>query len=218
MSARELEERFTRIEKAAEESGSFVVTSVLANEGNETYRISMELEPFVALLKHCRPPVLYVFADKFDARQTFEAWWEIDGEDAEDAALMAEPRVRQMIRQASRFESQIGTVLASFFVGNVLHSCFEQADWLTRFEEEAEELEAQLVEERRRRENGDLAREDTERRTYAKTLCEHPTFNEGRPSREKRIYLAESLFPDLDRMMILRIVDEAANMHWMNSK
>ncbi len=53
---------------------------------------------------------------------------------------------------------------------------------------------------------------------YAKTLCEHPKFNDGRPSREKRIYLAESLFPDLDRMLILRIVDEAANMHWMNTK
>ena len=53
---------------------------------------------------------------------------------------------------------------------------------------------------------------------YAKTLCEHPKFNDGRPSREKRIYLAESLFPDLDRMLILRIVDEAANMLWMNTK
>jgi hypothetical protein len=53
MSARELDERFARIEKAAEESGCFVVTSVIAGERQGTYRVSMGLEPFLALLK-CR--------------------------------------------------------------------------------------------------------------------------------------------------------------------
>lgn len=218
MSARALEERFARIEKAAEESGSFVVTSVIAGERHETYRVSMELESFLALLKHCRPPVLYLFADKFDARETVETWWEIDEDDEDDAARMAEPRVREMIRKASRYEGQTGTVLASFFVGHVIHSCYEEAEWLTEFEEQADDLEEHLADDRRRMENGESAREDAERRRYAKTLCEHPKFNDGRPSREKRIYLAESLFPDLDRMMILRIVDEAASMHWLNAK
>jgi hypothetical protein len=218
MQLRNLEKRLSRIEQAAEESSSFVVTSVLTSERNETYRVSMDIEPFLALLAHTRPSVLYVFADKFDARQVLEAWWEIDEDDAEDRALIAEPRVRQMTGQVSHFEGQIGTILASFFVGNVLHSCFEQTDWLTEFEREADALQTQLAEDRRRRENGDFAREEAESRRYAKSLCEHPKFNEGRPSREKRIYLAESLFPDLERGAILRIVEEAANMHWLNSK
>lgn len=119
---KELEWRFDGIKKTAEENGSFPVTGVLSNERQETYRVSMDLESFTELLRHCKPPVVYFFADKFDARRTFEAWWEIDEEDEEDAALMAEPSVRQMTRQAARFDRQTGTVLASFFVGNVLHS------------------------------------------------------------------------------------------------
>jgi hypothetical protein len=213
MEAEKLEDRFALVESTARESGSFIVTAVLPREDSVGYRVQMSLEQFLLLLSHCRPRVVYAFADEFDSRDSLLASLEVS--DDNEAVVTARPDVKSLMKQAARHNGQLGSFLAGFLVDGVLHTVFEQTEWLDEFETRADDIEVLLNNQRQQELSQSSAAETAKTREHAKKLCGHPKFNDGRPSREKREYLARSLFPELDRAEISRVVEEATNMSWL---
>jgi hypothetical protein len=52
-------------------------------------------------------------------------------------------------------------------------------------------------------------------RQKAEVLAMHPAFNAGRTSFDKRVFLAENLFPNLDPATLHRITKRAENLEWL---
>lgn len=213
MAVEKLEERFRQIERVAHDSGSFIVNAILPCKDSTAYRVQMSLEQFLSLLSHCRPRVVYAFADEFEARDSLLAYLQVSEDDT--ATVTARSDVKSLMKQASHHNGQLGSFLSGFIVDGVLHTVFEQTEWLDEFESRADDLETLLDEHRQRQLDQYSATEAARIREHAKMLWEHPKFNDGRPSREKREYLARSLFPDLGRAEISGVVEEATNMSWL---
>lgn len=218
MSQITLDEQHTQIVAAAENGNTLVMQTMVKIPAATAYTVSLDFQSFVKLLAHSKPTALYLLAVAFDPRGDLESWWEIDEDDEDDKALMRDAKVKQFIRKMGH-AGEIGSLMASFIVDGVLHTLYADAEWYTELEKQAEELKSQVYVARERKEDEEGRKMTALVREHAKTLCEHPKFTEGRPSKEKRPYLDESLFTDLETHLIYRVVDEASNMAWlMNSK
>jgi hypothetical protein len=211
-----LETVFERIVSAVRESGGVIVQSMLRADSDPGYRVNLSLQDFLLLVGHCRPRVVYAFADKFDARESLLIHLEIEDDDADD--FMAKPEVKAIIEQAASHNGELGSFIVNFFADGVLHTVCERASWVAEFEESADALQQSLDEQGWMRNEEREALESEDFRAKAKQLCEHSKFNDGRPSHDKRSYLARSLFPDVDGTDIHRIVNEATNMSWLAEK
>jgi hypothetical protein len=212
--AETLETRLLRIEHAANEYDCLITNAVLLTDESVGHRVQLSLDEFITLLRHCRPRVVYLFADKFDSRDSLLAYLEIDEDD--DPEFAESPRVMALVKHHAHRNGELASCLASFMFDGILHTVFEQTVWLDEFEMRADELEILLADERRQKNERDLKRYVQTTREHAKMLCENPKFTDGRPSREKRTYLARSLFPDLSSQEIHALVDEATNMDWLS--
>ncbi|WP_244786024.1 hypothetical protein [Cupriavidus pauculus] len=214
MSQVTLDEQRTQIVAAAEKGNTLVVPTVVKIETTAAYTVSLDFEAFLKLLVHSKPTAMYLLAVTFDPQEDLESWWDIDEDDEDDKALMRDAKVKRFIHNMGH-AGEIGSLMASFIVDGVLHTLYADAEWYTEIEKQAEELKSQLYVARERREDEEDKKMKALVREHAKTLCEHPKFAEGRPSKEKRTYLAESLFPSLETYLIYRVVDEASNMAWL---
>jgi hypothetical protein len=215
-----LEHSVREIESAVREVGSFLLDTVPQTERQEDYRVALPRESFLELLKHCKPRIVYTYKNEFDARQSIVTQLlpvTEEGGEAQ-AELLADPRVAPLVERFSRHNGQVDSFVATFVVDGVLHSIYERTAWVEALEEQLDELEAVLEAER---EDDDEEEDEVDRervRDYATRLCENPKFTEGRPSREKRIYLTRSLFPELTDLEVSEVVEEATNMTWLHGK
>jgi hypothetical protein len=95
----------------------------------------------------------------------------------------------------------------------------ENAEWYNNFEEEAKALAEKIDEENEvAREEARCLLQNAERNKRAvmvKKLMEDSRFLSGRPSVQKRILLAQTLFPDLDHGTVRVIVSEADSELWL---
>ncbi|MGO6943184.1 hypothetical protein [Rhizobium johnstonii] len=104
-----------------------------------------------------------------------------------------------------------------------MHGIVETADWFDDFEEEAEALADVRADEfraefDREQEAERQQREDDEKRRLApivKKLVADPRFVAPKISAAKRITLAETLFPDVDRTTIKKVVEKAVAEIWL---
>lgn len=210
-----LEDRYLGLVQAASECGSLIASAVLLSKDNSDYQVQLPLEEFISVFRHCRPRMLYVVADQFEARAALVAYLEIDEEDEEE--FFGRPEARAMIKRVVHRDGELASLLASFVFDGVLHSVFEQTKWLDEFESRADELDTLLANEGHQQEEHVIKITAAKISEQAKALCAHVKFNDGRPSKEKRIYLARFLFPDLDRRELHDLVEEATNMDWLKS-
>jgi hypothetical protein len=217
MLTQELEARFAKLGQTAKDSGSFVVAATLPAEEDDKYQVQLELDVFMSLLSACRPRVLYVHRYGFEARASLAPWFQLDDEEEGTEREDDPPSIAELLGQVARYEGELCSFMASFFVDGVRHTAYEGTGWLNKFQDDAREAVEALNEERQREDDAESELDAAKTREYATTLSEHPKFNEGRVSREKREYLAQSLFPDLDDMEISGVVDEATNMNWLKT-
>jgi hypothetical protein len=233
LSIETLEAHFESIRQAAQDSASFVVDAVLSSEHQEGFQIVLPLDSFIGLLKSCKPRVIYAFANPFNTRDALselllasddEADDDVDGQMDEEGRsdkenrLLADARVAALVEAFEGFDGQIESFIASFVVEGVLHTVYEKSDWAENFQNGVDELNALLRVELTESRGAEYEVNQAKTRECAQTLSTHPKFIEGRPSREKREYLARSLFPELSESEIFAIVDEATNMQWLNSR
>lgn len=232
MSKETLKTRFEKIEHVTKQSDSHIVEAVLRSETEPGYRVQLSLDAFIGLIGKVKPRIVYAFSNTFSARDGLLAELlpdadddDEEGEEDEDGdsapsekQLLADSKVAPVLKRFASYDGQVESFLASFVVDGVIHSVYEQEQWGLEFDEAVDELKTLLRVERRTRNDADYEVQRTQMRQHAATLCAHPKFSEGRPSKEKREYLAQSLFPKLDDRLVSRIVDEATNMLWLNSK
>jgi len=228
MANESLEAKFKQIETAAQDVGSHILRAVLRSQGQEGYRVNLDIDSFLVLLKSCKPRIIYAFSNPFDAREglTTELLAEDvdedeeadhDGGDAQNQ-LSADPRVKALLKEFVRHDGKVESIFATVVVEGILHSVYEQAPWASAFDNAVSELKTVIEAERASKEDAEDNAVSEHIREHAKTLCAHPKFVNGRPSKEKRLYLAESLFPHLSEMEIYSVVSEAANMQWLASE
>jgi hypothetical protein len=87
-------------------------------------------------------------------------------------------------------------------------------EWYEAIEGECDEKVAEILSELSA---GEAIRDTAASRTirkYARELAAHPAFNMGRPSFEKRLFLAGELFPDQDDRSLSQITTDAQNIDW----
>ncbi len=213
MSGESLVELRTRIVDATKTVSGIPVAALLTGSlehGNLI--VPLEPGPFLELLSNVHPCVVYVHSDVFEAENdTLDAF---DAEDDEAQALREDKRFRALVRRWASRDGELSNVVASFVKDGVIHILMAWADWHDEYEGAVDKLKFEISQEFQDRQI-EIGREgEAEIRRLAKELAKHPKFSGSpKPSREKRMFLAETLFPG--RSNLFRIVDMAINMDWL---
>lgn len=212
-----LTEKIELVRKTTLECGSSLVTALLVLPDEQSgYRVTLALDDFLSLMDQCRPRIVYLHSDMFDADEDLRIHLDVEDDDKDgNEVLSKNSKFKALVKKWAKKNGQVSTIASSFVVDNVVHLVWEQPAWIDEFEVDAEDLQSSLAEGMR------LVKEQRARTDHArfsdaaKELCNHPKFSAGRPSFEKREYLARSLFPELDDYAIRSIVEEATNMDWL---
>jgi len=177
--------------------------------------VPLEPETFLELISHLAPKVIYCENVLFDARAEAEEKLDVSLDDEEMSEICNHPQLKKLLKQWSKHDGDVAIFVTGFASEGILHSCALTPPWMEDFESAAEttlvEL-APLLEEARNAEN----RISPEIHALALQLAEHPAFNAPKVSREKRAYLAETLFPEASQRELLQIVDRATNVAWLS--
>jgi hypothetical protein len=208
LSNTELEKLASDVAVAVGEYGGLVIEAVVSIQGVPA--VSIDGSDFLALIKHVRPRVAYVFVSKFDAEEAI-----FDALGGADDIVRGHRSTKKLIGAWRTRNGEIMDVSLEMMCDGVMHAALERAGWLDEFEQAAEAVTLEI----------DLAKGEAERReetaqreknsTYIKKLMADPRFSSGRPSAAKRALLAKRLFPELDDGVIKAIVAEAANEIWL---
>lgn len=214
-----LDSTIEQIRASAQEAKSYVVETLPESDRQDGYRVALSLDGFVELIKHIKPRILYLHASTFNARQDSLAILLPGLESSEDTQheMLNRQEVVNLVKRFKQHDGGHDTFIATFVVDGILHSLYERASWFEEFQSEAGDLQAryEAVQDEEDERSEEMDRKKV--REYATKLCENPKFNEGRPSREKRTYLAQSLFSDLTEDEICEVVDEATNLGWLKA-
>lgn len=130
---------------------------------------------------------------------------------------------RNFQRNGSIAMGQSSRLILGLMADGVLHGIVETADWFDDFEEEADVLvNVRADEERatfdREQEAERKQREADEKKRLApiiKKLIADPRFVAPKISAAKRMALAETLFPEVDRTTIKKAVEKAISEAWL---
>jgi hypothetical protein len=210
----ELKDHLELINKASRESGSAIVTALVpinVNEGVHTVRL--DLDSFLQLLSECRPRVVYIQIGEFESEENLRSV--LDVEMADEDPVSESALFKTLVKRWAKFNGEIDQYAASFMIDGVLHVVFTQTNWFDEFETAAEELTHSLGEQKFRAAEQKQMAERVRLAASVKQLNEHPVFHAGRPSFEKKKYLAKKLFPNAEEEEIRVIVDEATNENWL---
>jgi hypothetical protein len=99
--------------------------------------------------------------------------------------------------------------------GSVLHICVSQPEWRDEFGADLESLEEELRVALSAESDSLNAHEIKEVKEKATLLAAHPSFSAGRTSFEKRVFLAENLFPGLDPQKLQEVTRRAESLDWL---
>ena len=193
-------------------SGTIVVDA-MPQVGAETLRVAVSCSEMLALLAKVRPRIIYLYQQYFDIESEIEEISEnLRSESSDDYDVSP---ISALKKSAKIHDGSLCIVYSAFCADSVLHYCFEKEEWYESFEFQSEEVADRLgtvLSENKFNSTLASSREISQKATV---LEKDSAFN-FKPSREKRIFLAEKLFPECDSSEIYRIVDEAINIGWLN--
>lgn len=181
--------------------------------GRDGLRVVLDPEEMLRVIETARPSLVYIDESTFDAEDEAGAAHAALGMDEEtDAEVVA--TFAEVIRRSAKSNGDPTRSLVGFVCEGVLHIAQVTAPWYDALEDEVEGKVAELLAERSA---GDAIRdtEDARKiRRLARELANNPAFNLGRPSFEKRLFLAGELFPGHDDQTLSRITTDAQNIDW----
>ena len=177
--------------------------------------VGLPADQFPTLIKHLKPRLIYMLLLSFDALDTVKSHFEV--EELDDIS-------RKFAEKWMNRDGQSAQLVLGMMVDGVLHGLLETADWFDEFEEEAEQLEAARAERLRAKfdqiqQDERNQREAEEKKRLApivKKLLADPRFTTAKISAAKRLTLAETIFPELDRTTLKKSVDRASNEAWLS--
>jgi len=202
-----------QVRAAADESGTMILEVVLSAENVPT--VGLPADKFPALIKHLKPRLIYMVLTQFDAREAVESNFEVEELDS---------NLRKLAAKWKNRDGQSAQLILGLMADGVLHGVIDTPDWFDEFEEEAEQLGAERA-ERLRAEFDRLQEDERNQREadekmrlapYVKKLVADDRFNAPKISAAKRLALAESMFPELDKTSAKKAADRAANELWLS--
>ncbi|MCW1753035.1 hypothetical protein [Rhizobium acaciae] len=206
-------DRMTKeVRAAAEECGAMILESILASE--HLPAVAVDGDTFASLVRHLKPRLIYMILTEFDAKEEVAAHFE---EDELDTGL------KKLAAKWTNRNGQSSRLILGLMADGVMHGIVETADWFDDFEEEAEALEDVRADEMRtefdqQQEAERQRREADEKKRLApivRKLVADPRFVAPKISAAKRVTLAETLFPDVDRATIKKAVEKAVAEIWL---
>lgn len=208
--------RFAADVRAFENSTGITVVDAFPANGAGFTCVQLKADEMLRILAVARPRFVYLHEQWFDFKQELS---DIsvdlnthDGDRVDISPLSA------LNSYGKRHDGELCLAYVAFVADSLLHLCFVEAEWFTSFQVEASELVDRLkIVSRENQKNADF-KVALDIKAKAATLADHAAFNLNRAGREKRIYLAEQLFPECDYSTISRIVDEATNIDWLKKQ
>lgn len=212
-------EKFAESVKAvAAEVGALVVTAYLeiADKSGVPQAV-LDLNELIAVARHIEPKVLYFIERDFEFESEIGDLKDSLGIDDELSDRHGDMEALEKLRKKWRkHDGKRCLAYAAFMADGAVVTSMSRPTWRDEFWAEVESLEEgarnALDEERsefRRRDSADV-------REKVAILVNHASFNAGRTSFDKRVFLAEQLFPDLDPDQLQAITRRAENLDWLN--
>ncbi|MGV1951072.1 hypothetical protein ACQZ44_09605 [Agrobacterium vitis] len=214
MESAELDEIAEKVRTAAENCGSMILEGIPVHDALPS--IVVTGDRFPALIEHLKPRLVYMILSTFDGREDVAA-----ALDVEEEQLGSEEK--KLADKWAKHNGQTSCLGLGVMHDGIVHAIIDKPSWFEEFEEEAEEFRTvrhDAVNEAiaRQQENERVLWEAEEKkrlRPMVEKLMTDPRFNGPRISAAKRLALAEAIFPDLDRTLVKKIVDRAANELWL---
>lgn len=201
------------VRAAATTVGAIIVrASINGNAGDRIPEAALTLEEAQEVIGAVRPSIIYLTVQNFETADEL-------GDARERLATLGvtsdPPALRATMTKIKLREGQMCRALARFVVGPVLHSLYGSAAWYDDFETAIDDVISQAGEsagqERRIVDSATAARVEA----MAVELSNHPSFNHGRVSFEKRLVLAEAVFPDDGPDARFDATRRAENLFWL---
>lgn len=212
------------ISGAALANGVKIIPTLLEISDDIGLIARLDTDDFASIVSDVRPKMLYIWNEKFDARdgaiENLEDEFNSSGNgipNPTEYIFSSDSRFVELVRRWQKKDGETSRFVASFIIDGIVHVASEQTEWFSAFENEATQLaEALLCERAEQAENLRSASVESLRR-MARRLVEDPRFNAPKASRAKREYLASTLFPDIDDRTIRLAVEEAENLSWLDA-
>ena len=202
--------------RAVASSASATVVDGFPNNVTSLVSVQLEADEMLRVLTIVRPRLLYLHEQWFDFEDEVRDISEGVSEEENDKVDISPLSALNIYRKIH--DGELCLTYVAFVADFVLHLCLEEADWFMSFQSDASELTEKLnIVLSENRKNADI-KSVLDIKKKAAELAANPAFNLNRAGREKRTYLAENLFPECDGIAIMRIVDEATNINWLNQQ
>jgi hypothetical protein len=201
-----------RARAGAEAAQSCVVQGWPEGDRN-VLKVVLDPDEVLRVIEVSRPKLIYLAEAIFDAEEEAAGAYEALGVDVELEPGIAD-RFADLIRRTEKANGKPTMVMVGFVSDGVLHVGQVMEEWYEGIEGEFDEKVAEI--------RGELSADEAIRdtavsrliRKHARELAAHPAFNMGRPSFEKRLFLAGELFPDQDDRSLSQITIDAQNIDW----
>jgi hypothetical protein len=201
------------IKDGAVVSGAILIEATVHSDGNDSGpKVVVEQPDAIRLIAEIKPRVIYLVEQSFDLTDEIET----AGEELESIGVDSPSDVLKAVRRRfAGYDGQVAAAIVSFMIDGILHTAVSTAAW---YDELGTAIEA-IIEAAR---EDAAANQFSERSAQAKEvgrkaalLAEHPSFNYGRVSFDKRVMLAEALFEDCDQDELSEITRRAEHLFWL---
>lgn len=174
--------------------------------------VRLEQEDAARLIAAARPKAVYLVEVAFDSNEAMS-----DSEEglAELGVEKLPAELKAAHRRAAGHAGENCTTLAAFMVDGVMHTTIASADWHDEFEGAVDEALNGARSEREANGRAEAKAVSAEIAAKAAILAAHPSFNFSRVSFEKRLTLAEALFPECEEDQLREVTRVAENLFWL---
>lgn len=207
---------FRSVSLAAAEAKALLVDAIVSTTDRTTMPV-IRLEPSDAIkaIQHLTPKVVCIYRSEFDLElELSNAVEEVLEEDGAGGQEPDPAPIRKALKKWQSRNGETSSVIACFIVDGVFYSSISTPDWQDEFDEHKTES----IDAARRALSDDAQSRETNTRAEIRergaALAAHASFNAGRPSFDKRLFLAEQLFPDLDDQQLHEVTSYAEKQDW----
>lgn len=206
---------FVRRARASAETAQSCIVQGWPEGDRNVLKVVLDPDEVLRVIAASHPKLIYLAEAIFDAEEEAAGAYEalsVDADGEPDPGIAS--RFTDLIRRTAKANGKPTMAMVGFVSDGVLHIGQVTEEWYEAIEGEFDEKVAEILSEL----STDEAIRDTAAsrtiRKYARELAAHPAFNMGRPSFEKRLFLAGELFRDQDDRSLSQITTDAQNIDW----
>jgi len=205
-----------RLRAAVETIGTHLVGSLpTIGPDSRAPQVTLAPEEFCGLIAALKPKAIYWEDVQFDAEEEARGRLSIELDGSDEPGIADHPALVDLLRVWRKRHGKTSLLVTCFLSEGVIHTCAVKEDWCEDFEVALEEVYLAMAEILDASRQAERRKVDPAVHERAAQLAGHAAFNAPKASKEKRTYLAETLFPDLTPNELWRVVDRATSIAWL---